>query len=243
MPRRQRSRRRGTRAGTSRIRRLIGKMERGSPSTPAADPPHITRAPWWPFVIQKHMQADVSIVPLDILDNLLVQLGHVKPTNGWTDLQLGLYIFKVQAVQLWGLDKQSIGLNISESISDNNSKTSANLVQLSDMGSGFSFSRLGFNFGVTSKIEVLTFKDTRDLFDVHTSPKGGRLYLRIHILWCVAIQGWQDAGSTYLTLTELDKLETCRNTGDVHSLSDLEIDTMSVCSGHRPPTRGVLSRR
>lgn len=137
----------------SRVRRIVSRMETGRKITPPTDPPEFNPAPFWPYtLVVKHDKGET--VKTDAIHaSLLTSLG--------SDFSAAKFSFKVLSVRTWGLNKQPIKLTVYEQING-----SHQICNMSDYGGAVSFSRVGYRFGLSSKIDVHTKEDATPVFAV-----------------------------------------------------------------------------
>lgn len=141
-----------SKGGTASITRAIGKLERGVALRPSVDPPSYNPAPWWPMTVVTTIKADTTVNGTQLHTSILASLGQSNVN----------YAFKLVSIRVWGLNRQPLKLTPYEHFGG-----STPLRAITDYGDPVHYSRLGYRWGVSSKIDVHTASDTNILYAVH----------------------------------------------------------------------------
>lgn len=134
---------------TRRIKRTVDRLEVGMQFVPTVDPPNYSSAPWWSITIVDNIKTTTSYKSDNIIDGLYKTLGFSDAQA--KSLTKDFFIFKPLSIRVWGRAKQPIQLIAYDIVSNSTHRVK----QMSDLGSGVNFSRLGWRFGVASKIDPL----------------------------------------------------------------------------------------
>lgn len=156
-----------------RLKRYVDRIESGVRFVPPVDPPEFSRAPWWPMTLVFNSIKDEDYTASNIIDGIITRLYEAKDAGTGQKA----FVFRMQSVRIWGLAKQAISLDIKELIGGSN-----NLRQFSDLGSGIQFSRLGFRYGTSSRIDPIAY-GTTVLFHVSGASSTNKILVYVQILF------------------------------------------------------------
>lgn len=208
------------RARNAAITRYVHRNESGVKFTPSADPPEYSRAPWLPLTVSYTIRKKYSFTAKDIIGSVLSHLYMHDPQYPKKET----IVIRMQSVQIWGMAKQAISLNITEIIGSGH----LNLRQFSDVGSGSDYSRIGFRYGTVSRIDPINYDYKPDLFDVGGGSVDQPILVYVQILFCAwsTLYAIPDLLPKSLFLRSESANNTDSNPQDHWSLSKLSIKDM-----------------
>lgn len=161
------------------LKRMIDRIDYGVKFVPTADPPEFTRSPWWPVTIVFKPDTAATFNYKSVADALHVFFGVKRFPNPSDDTKSFYpFLIRPQTVRMWGLDKQSINLEVYEIVGGGKHRTK----QLADMGSGMNFSRLGWRYGAAAQFDPNSSEDT-PIFSV---TPNGKVIVYLQALICLA---------------------------------------------------------
>lgn len=170
MPRKRLRTQRRNAVTSTHLTRTVHRTEMGKQLYPSPDPPPWTQSPWWSQTLSFYAEQSAVYTARSIYLLLLEALGIKE--------QYITIRIRVQSVRIWGLSRQAISLGIYRV------NAIGSIIKLmNDRGSQVNYSRLGWHYGLDSRLSIAHDKKT-PVFSVSGEiSKTSRLLIYVELLF------------------------------------------------------------